>query len=66
MVTEGDLEVVYKFISSRGSAGSTNHEIEMGTGLEGLHRVYLVTKRLLRQGRIRGHRYGAIWVFYAK
>lgn len=66
MVTEGDLEVVLKFISSQGSAGCTNHEIEVGTGLEGLQRVYLTTKRLLKQQRIRGHRYGAIWVFYAK
>lgn len=60
------LELVFRFLKGLGSAGATNHEIAAQTGLEPQVKVYHLTKKLLKAGRIRGHRYGAIWVFYAK
>ena len=56
---------ILTFLQTRGHGGATVREIQTHTGMP-YRQTYQLMRRLLKLGKVGGHRYGAIWVFHAR
>ena len=58
-------ERILDYVWSVAPEGATNGELARQLGIRSQQTVYMLTQELMRAGRIRGQRSGAIWVFHA-
>jgi hypothetical protein len=58
-------ERILDYVWSVAPEGATNGELARHLGIRSQQTVYMLTQELMRAGRIRGERSGAIWVFHA-
>ena len=57
-------ERVLDYLWSIAPNGATNGELARSLGIRSHQTVYMLTRQLLHQGRIRGELSGTIWVFH--
>ena len=57
---------VLVFIRHCGSAGASNNGIRANLGLLSHQSAFNATRRLMKDGEIRGYHYSAGWMFYAR